>query len=67
MDLYFPSPSTPQWRGAQLKKAQRQIYLYFYPLLRHPQCYSPIVREMFTPTQNNMKACTAVMFFSTWY
>jgi len=25
--LYFHSPNTPSWRGAQLKKAQGQIYL----------------------------------------
>jgi hypothetical protein len=25
-----PLPNTPSWRGAQLKKAQGQIYFYFY-------------------------------------
>jgi len=28
VELYFHSPNTPSWRGAQLKKkAQRQLYL----------------------------------------
>jgi hypothetical protein len=28
VELYLHSPNTPSWRGAQLKKAQRQLYLY---------------------------------------
>jgi len=28
LELYSHSPNTPSWRGAQLKKAQRQLYLY---------------------------------------
>jgi hypothetical protein len=24
----YPLPNTPSWRGAQLKKAQGQLYLY---------------------------------------
>jgi hypothetical protein len=27
VELYFHSPNTPSWRGAQLKK-HRQLYLY---------------------------------------
>jgi hypothetical protein len=27
-ELYFHSPNTPSWHGAQLKKAQGQLYLY---------------------------------------
>jgi len=26
--LYFHSPNTPSWRGAQLKKAQGRLYFY---------------------------------------
>jgi hypothetical protein len=26
MELYLHSPSTPSWRGAELKKAQGQLY-----------------------------------------
>jgi hypothetical protein len=29
VELYFCSPNTPSWRGAQLKEAQCQRYLYF--------------------------------------
>jgi hypothetical protein len=25
-----PLPNTPLWRGAELKEAQRKLYLYFY-------------------------------------
>jgi hypothetical protein len=28
MELYLHSPNTPSWHGAQLKKAQGQLYLY---------------------------------------
>jgi hypothetical protein len=28
VELYLYSFNTPSWRGAQLKKAQRQPYLY---------------------------------------
>jgi hypothetical protein len=28
VELYLYSPSTPSWRGAQLKKAEGQLYLY---------------------------------------
>jgi hypothetical protein len=28
--LYFHSPNTPSWRGAQLKVAQEQLYFYLY-------------------------------------
>jgi hypothetical protein len=28
VELYFQSPSTPSWRGAQLGRAQGQLYLY---------------------------------------
>jgi len=28
VELYLHSPTMPSWRGAQLKKAQGQIYLY---------------------------------------
>jgi len=28
VELYLQSHNTPSWRGAQLKKAQGQIYLY---------------------------------------
>jgi hypothetical protein len=27
VDLYLHSPSAPSWRGAQLRGAQRQLYL----------------------------------------
>jgi hypothetical protein len=30
--LYLHSPTTPSWRGAQLRKAQGQLYLYLLPL-----------------------------------
>jgi hypothetical protein len=30
VELYLYSPNTPSWRGAQLKKAQGQLYLYLY-------------------------------------
>jgi hypothetical protein len=30
VEIHFYSPNTPSWRGAQLKKAQGQLYLYFY-------------------------------------
>jgi hypothetical protein len=30
VELYLHSPSTPSWRGAQLKKALGQLYLYRY-------------------------------------
>jgi hypothetical protein len=30
VELYLHSPSAPSWRGAQLKKAQGQLYLYLY-------------------------------------
>jgi hypothetical protein len=32
VELYFCFPNTPSWRCAQLKKAQRQLYLlpYYY-------------------------------------
>jgi hypothetical protein len=28
VELYLHSPNTPSWHGAQLKKAQGQLYLY---------------------------------------
>jgi hypothetical protein len=28
VQLHLHFPNTPSWRGAQLKKAQRQLYLY---------------------------------------
>jgi len=28
-----PLPNTPSWRGAQLKKARGQLYLYLLPFL----------------------------------
>jgi hypothetical protein len=30
VDLYFHSPNTPSWCGAQLKEAQGHFYLYLY-------------------------------------
>jgi hypothetical protein len=30
VELYLHSPNTPSWRGAQLKKAQGQLYLYLH-------------------------------------
>jgi hypothetical protein len=39
-----PLPNTPLWRGAQLKKAQRQLYLYYKshnPILRFI-CYNEL-------------------------
>jgi hypothetical protein len=30
VELYLHSPNTPTWRGALLKKAQGQLYLYRY-------------------------------------
>jgi hypothetical protein len=35
VELYLHSPNTPSWRGARLKKSQRQLYLYVYYLLSH--------------------------------
>jgi hypothetical protein len=32
VELYLHSPKTPSWRGAQLQKAQGQLYLYFTDL-----------------------------------
>jgi hypothetical protein len=34
VELYFYSPNTPSWRGAQLKKAQGQLYLYLFVPVR---------------------------------
>jgi hypothetical protein len=28
MELYLHCPNTPSWRGAELKKAQGQLYLF---------------------------------------
>jgi hypothetical protein len=28
VELYLHSPNTPSWRGAQLKEAQGQLYLF---------------------------------------
>jgi hypothetical protein len=28
VELYLQSPNTPSWRGAQLGRAQGQLYLY---------------------------------------
>jgi len=28
VELYVHSPNTPSWRGAQLKEAEGQLYLY---------------------------------------
>jgi hypothetical protein len=33
VELYFHSPKTLSWHGAQLKKAQEHLYLYLYSLL----------------------------------
>jgi hypothetical protein len=33
VQLYLHSPDTPSWRGAQLKKAQGQLYLYLYLII----------------------------------
>jgi hypothetical protein len=30
VELYLHSPNTPSWRGAQLGRAQGQLYLYLY-------------------------------------
>jgi len=30
VDVYLHYPNTPSWRGAQLKKAQGQLYFYLY-------------------------------------
>jgi hypothetical protein len=30
VELYLHSPNTPSWRGAQLKKAQAQLYLFTF-------------------------------------
>jgi len=30
VELYFESPNTFSWRGAQFKKAQEHLYLYLY-------------------------------------
>jgi hypothetical protein len=32
VELKFHSPRTPSWRGAQLKKAQGQLYLFVFTL-----------------------------------
>jgi hypothetical protein len=32
VELYFHSPNTPSWRGAQLGGAQGQLYLFTLPL-----------------------------------
>jgi hypothetical protein len=35
VELYLHSHNTPSWRGAQFKKkAQGQLYLYFYAVMR---------------------------------
>jgi hypothetical protein len=31
-----PLPNTPSWRGAQLKKAQEEVYLYLTENYVHP-------------------------------
>jgi hypothetical protein len=36
--VYLYSPNKPSWRGAQLKKAQRQVYLCLYTGLL--SCYA---------------------------
>jgi hypothetical protein len=30
VELYLLSPKTPSWHGAQLKKAEGQLYLYIF-------------------------------------
>jgi hypothetical protein len=39
VELYLHSPNTRSWRGAQLRKAQIQIYLTFLPFHHHQYCY----------------------------
>jgi hypothetical protein len=34
VEIYLHSPNTPSWRGARLKKAQGQLYLYLYLRLK---------------------------------
>jgi hypothetical protein len=35
VDLYFHSPNTPSWRGAQFKKkSQGQLYLYLLQVIK---------------------------------
>jgi hypothetical protein len=33
VELHFYSPNTPSWLGAQLKRAQGQLYLLFFSFL----------------------------------
>jgi hypothetical protein len=41
VELYFHSPNTPSWRGAQFKKAQKQLYLYLtFTYILHGAGYS---------------------------
>jgi hypothetical protein len=50
VELYLHSPSTPSWRGDQLKKAQWQLYLY---LLLNEKCRlvceNKVLRRIFRP------------------
>jgi len=34
VELYLHFPNTPSWRGARLRKAQGQLYLYFTAALK---------------------------------
>jgi hypothetical protein len=34
VELYFHSPNTSSWCGAQLKEAQGQLYLYLFTFIR---------------------------------
>jgi len=56
VELYIHSPNTPSWRGAQLKKTQWQLCIYFYPILRHTSTvfFTQCGRPSFTPIENNI-------------
>jgi hypothetical protein len=51
VELYLHSPNMPSWRGAQLKEAQGQLYLYLYLILTSLQRY--ITSDIGTVSFNN--------------
>jgi hypothetical protein len=58
VELYLHSPNTPSWRGAQLKKAQGQLYLYLYLYNNmnsaHGLKYSTYVHKVRGPSSNSI-------------